>query len=222
MPTDWVFSGHGLAEATMVSSMGGPPRLAMQQIPLPPGVTMVFYVNEGDLLYDGWTIYNHLMKDPPDLAALAAHPGRSEVRGTGVPNYVLSGEKGWNDSNGLSASGIFVAGDTQHRNPSTWYFTPAMREPLQTLLNPQWVKPGDRVHWVACRAWGHGSGLIGTAGAITLPTAAPPRPLLPPVSAVLGPMAAQTGPGTLPHAVLSGAPPASIVPRPLTPPPGQP
>lgn len=214
MPTEWVFSGHGLAEATAMPSPGGSPRLAMQMFQLPPGVTLVFYVDEAEILHDGWALYNHLMANPPNHAALAAHPGRRALSGICVPNYVLSGEKGWNDANGLSASGLFVAGDTHHRNPVTWYFTPAMRKTLQELLDPTWVKPGDTVHWLACRAWGHGGGLIGTAGVTPLMPAAP-RPTLPPVSAVLGPAAGQSGPGTLPHAVLSGAPPGTIIPHPL-------
>jgi hypothetical protein len=168
MPVSWVLSGHGYV-APVKKGAGAPEstRAYPPPGPVPPGVRLYFFVDEGAPLdvNEGWRIYRLLMKKlktPEDLDNIQAIPGLREHDQPTVPNYVLTGDGSWTDSETkLSASGIFVMGDQFHQDSRKRYISPNAPTPLGKICSMKMlfrgdhvtVNAGDSVYWVACRCW---------------------------------------------------------------------
>jgi hypothetical protein len=200
MPRTWVISCH--AAISMQDAQVGKSNTtikAVQLIPVPNGVTLIHFDSEAKVLVGGWEAYNALMKNPPAIGTVQKIKGYKKFTGPSIPNYFMTGEKDWIDSNGLSASGIFIAGDTYHRDPMTLYLLPGQQYTLKEFFEDPEVKTGDTVYWLACRAWMKDGRLV----SFPAPLPAPPGP--PPSRGAVG------GIGNM----LSALPPGSIssIPR---------
>jgi hypothetical protein len=172
--TQWVVSGHAAVCRTLPKgTSGGEAARRWENIKVPAGVEIYFFVDEGaGLPVDkGWKIYHRLMmrnKTPGDLDFIftPAISGIRQHKGSIVPNYWIWGDKKWTDpQNGQCASGIFVAGDEFHQDPRRFYIYPNSPQCPHNLYGLKnffydgsvtW-QPGDQVFWVACRSW-HASG----------------------------------------------------------------
>src|SRR5262249_33666959 len=103
---------------------------------------------------EGVRAYRALMSNPPDLNAVTKLPGYRVHRGPTVPAYWIYGDKKWwDDVANCSASGVFIAGDTYHRDGRTSYVAPNEWFSLDSMLNAGGVGPGDTIYWLACRSW---------------------------------------------------------------------
>jgi len=201
MPTKWVVSAHAAAYTKSISG-----RECIELIPLPTGIELVQFIPEGDTYFDGWEAYNLLMSNPPAFTAVTTLPGYRINRGPSVPAYKIVGDKTWVDSLNLFASGIFVAGDTYHRDERTRYLVPNQWYSLKELLDNQ-VKSGDTIYWLACRAWFSGDRRLPSPGEPKpKPPPLPPRPLQPP------PLPPRPRIG-LPPGVLGSVPPGTMHPN---------
>ena len=151
MATNYVVSSH--AGATQVHTITG--ARGVKLVKIPDGVTVHFFCQEKHPLSvtNGWKAYNYLMANPPKIQQLANVPGYNVFKGKAIPNYIISGDETWVDSNGLSASGLFIAGDTDHTNSNTSYLGNNDRlSAAEYFGNWSW-SAGDQVFWLACRVW---------------------------------------------------------------------
>jgi hypothetical protein len=173
MPRNWVVSCHGSAALQEGKSTAYMPTVEL--VPLKPSLTFWQFGSEANPFPDdrGWQAYHALMKDPPDFAAARSIPGCQEFKGASLPNYRMSGDNSWVDSNNLSASGIFVAGDTFHKDPMTVYLRPERPWSLKDFFADPEVKSGDVVWWLACRSW------LKSASPVNFPSQPAPQPVLP-------------------------------------------
>ena len=200
MPRAWVVSCHGSTsmEDVQVGSSARTIR-AVRLIPVPPGIRFVHFVSEGTVLdAAGWPAYNALMGSPPDFDAVERIPGYTVFDGASLPDYELTGDDNWVDANNLSASGIFVVGDTLHRDPMTLYLGPGDTYSLGQFFNDPEVRAGDTVYWIACRAWLKDGRLVG------FPKPPPPLPSRPPPARATGQISSMLG--GLPPGTMSPAP----------------
>ena len=163
--TNWVVSGHGWVE---MNSRSGQPASASgvpPMINLPSGITIHWFCPEGTALSvaDGWKLYKALvLYDPPLFGTIATLGSYYEEQTCGhVCQYVAVGDTSWIEGNGRPASGIFKAGDKDHK--SCTYFgrpnaalpgTPtASKLDLGAMLTGGEVKSGDHIFWLCCRIW---------------------------------------------------------------------
>jgi hypothetical protein len=173
MPRNWVVSCHG--SATLQQGQTNYMRV-VEMVPLKPGITFMQFGSEADPFPNdrGWQAYFALMKSPPDFGAARNMTGCKEFKGQSLPNYKMSGG-GWVDSkNNLLASGIFVAGDTFHKDPMTVYLRPGGQTlSLKQFFSDPEVKSGDVVWWLACRSW------LKSGFPVNFPSEPAPLPVLP-------------------------------------------
>lgn len=175
MPRNWVVSCHAAAQVQNLPSLAF--LAATELVELKSGITFMQFTSEAIGLDGtvGWHAYNYLMQSPPNFDAARRIPGCREFKGKSLPNYTMWADD-WRDSNNLSACGMFVAGDTWHRDPVTLYFD--SREPgsgpsLKDFFAWSEVKSGDVVWWLACKSWmRYGQG-------ISFPSQPVPQPVLP-------------------------------------------
>jgi hypothetical protein len=173
MPRNWVVSCH--ASATMQEGNVTAYMHTVELVPLKPGITFMQFGSEANPFPSdrGWQGYYALMKNPPDFGAARNLEGCQEFKGKSLPNYKMSGDNWW-DSNNLLASGIFVAGDTFHKDPMTIYLRPGGNPwSLKEFLADPEVKSGDVVWWLACRAW------LKSGTLVNFPSQPAPQPVLP-------------------------------------------
>jgi hypothetical protein len=151
MPTTWVVSSHA-------STYGQGASKTFKLVQLPSGVRFYFFCKEGTgLPVDrGWQAYNLCMKSQPtsaDLIALTQITDYQMFDKPALPDYAITGDNGWIDSNGLSASGIFMFGDTLHQDQRTVYIQAGQWTSLSKFISLRTWKPGDQVYWLCCRCW---------------------------------------------------------------------
>jgi hypothetical protein len=209
MPRNWVVSCHGAVSMSDRQVGTSSTVKVIELIPVPPGVKFVQFVPEATLLDSGvagWPGYNCLMQSPPDFAGVSRIPGYNVFSGVSLPNYVMSGDASWIDSNGLSASGIFVAGDTFHRDPQTYLLQPGDQYTLKQFFAYPDLQAGDTIYWLACRAW------LKDGAVTSFPKAPepPPRPARAPP-----PLPGGRSHSGIPTRMLSALPPGSISPMPF-------
>jgi len=153
MASQWVVSSHGYISKA-------PGARGIELVQLPTGVTFHFFCPEKSTLAvsDGWTGYKALMKNPPNPGALANLKEYNVFTAPALPDYVITGDESWidNDSGlgtGLSASGIFRAGDTFHKDMKTKYVKNGENITLSAFIKNYGLSSGDHVFWLACREW---------------------------------------------------------------------
>jgi hypothetical protein len=149
--TSWVVSSHA-------STYGSGPGKSFNLVRLPPGVRFYFFCKEGvGLPVDrGWQAYNICMKaqpTPQDYVALSQIKDYEMFDKPALPDYAVVGDDSWIDSNGKSASGIFLFGDTLHAKPETQYIKSGQWTSLSQFISARNWKPGDQVYWLCCRSW---------------------------------------------------------------------
>ena len=156
MATQWVVSSHGYItlKPTATGAKG------VQLVQLPSSVTFHFFCPEKTTLSveDGWTGYKAMMKNPPNPGVLANLKDYNEFSSPALPNYTITGDDSWIDNSsglntGLSASGIFIAGDTFHKDMRTKYVKAGATLTLADFIKDSGVSSGDHVFWLACREW---------------------------------------------------------------------
>jgi hypothetical protein len=173
MPRNWVVSCHG--SATMQQGRTTSYMPVVEMVPLNPGITFVQFGSEADPFPNdrGWQAYYALLKNPPDFGTARGMRGCQEFKGQSLPNYKMSGDC-WVDANSHRlASGIFVAGDTFHKDPKTIWIGPGQSWSLKEFLAHPDVKSGDVVWWLACRSW------LSSGSPVNFPSQPAPQPDLP-------------------------------------------
>jgi len=174
MPRNWVVSCHAGATLQGVTAH----TIATELVQVKPGITFMQFGDEANPLGSdvGWQAYHALMKNPPDFDAARKIKNCKEftgVVGARLPNYKMIGDN-WIDSNNLLASGVFVAGDTWHKDPMTVYLQPGGNSwSLKEFLADPEVKSGDVVWWLACRSW------MRSGYPVNFPSQPVPQPVLP-------------------------------------------
>jgi hypothetical protein len=218
MPRIWVISCH--ATVGMQTTIVGEKATAIQTIelvPVPVGIRFIHFVPEGlplDSGVAGWPAYQALMKSPPDLAAVRRISGYTEFHGASLPNYTMTGDAGWIDDYGFSASGVFVAGDTYHRDPMTGYIAPWGSYTLRQFFADPEVKAGDTVYWLCCRVWTRGGSAVSVPWQSATPSSSrPPPAILRPPGRPLPPVPPRMNGGV--DRVLASLPPGTIAPVPF-------
>lgn len=152
MAKNWVVSTHAAAYSS------GPAR-TISLTRLPNGVRFYFFEDEGVALAvdKAWKIYDLLMKPfrtAQDYVAVSKIPGYRMFDKPALPNYKLTGDDSWIDPRTKKlASGIFVLGDTYHKDPETLYIQNGQWYSLSEFLSYGTWMPGDQVYWLACRSW---------------------------------------------------------------------
>jgi hypothetical protein len=198
MPTNWVISAHA-ASYMQDQKVGSSTIKVVELIRLPPGVSFIHFVPEatGFPVDTAWVAYNCLMTNPPDIAGVKKVPGQKQFKGVSLPNYKITGDNSWIDGLGQSASGIFIAGDTYHKDARTYYIPAGQWYSLKQFFDEGWAQAGDIIFWLCCRSWMNSKG---ESVPFPSPPPPPPRPLKPP---------------PVPTSVLAGLKPGSVHSAPL-------
>ena len=156
MANQWVVSSHGYINRTTTASGAK----GVNLVQLPNGVTFHFFCPEKKTLSveNGWTGYKALMKNPPNPGVLANLKDYNVFTSPALPNYTITGDESWIDNTsglgtGLSASGIFRAGDTYHKDLKTKYLKNGQTMTLADFIKDYKLNSGDHVFWLACREW---------------------------------------------------------------------